>query len=109
MPRSHLHWGLRLTPSAAVSETRHTADAINPVWSSTLIRNRPASWRLSVKVVDSLRSVVAGMNEEAFVISYSDHVQLVSDGSPASGLTDAVARIDLDAQVAKRPRRGAQR
>jgi hypothetical protein len=54
------------------------------------------------QVVDSLTTMLAGTAADGFVISYSDHVQLVGDWTTmASGLTDAAARISLDAAASK--------
>ena len=45
---------------------------------------------------------MAGESADAFVVSYSDHVQLVRDWSPvAVGLKEAVPRIAVDAGVGK--------
>lgn len=51
-------------------------------------------------VVDALRKLLADREAEVFVVSYSDHTQLVSDWSPVASLpTDAAGRITLDAGV----------
>jgi hypothetical protein len=53
-------------------------------------------------VVESLRSALAGIMADVFVISYSDHVRQIVDWSPAdSGLRDASSRIALDNVVDK--------
>jgi len=81
-----------------------TAIATRPLSIGVVIETHPHQAdviEFERQVVASLRSVLAGPDWRAFIISYSDHTRLVSDWTPVSGLTEAAAGITLDVGVAR--------